>query len=143
VDKTLVIAALFLDKKGTIDKISSYWQGDTDEIFEILSDKKYWLFRITKANRKARYAEGLYGYIAWLYYSLSIFGNPCRYQIQTYLFGTKVQNEIELLDSIFIPLQKKLKNLHAEKTIRIYRPNETVEIFLTPKLDNILIDYSR
>lgn len=136
----MLIGSLFLDRKGEIDKISSYWQGDIDEIFEILSDKKYWLFRIRKVNSKARYSNGLYGYTAWLYYRLSIFGKPCRYKIQTYLFGTKVKSEIELLDRVFVPLQKKLKNLHAEKTIRIYGQNRVVEVFITPKLDDILVD---
>ena len=136
----MFIAGLFLDKKGRLDKISSYWQGDIDEIFEILSDKRYSLFSVRKVNKKAKYSQGLYGYTAWMYYSLTVFDKPCGYKIQTYMFGTKVEAEMKVLDNIFIPLQKQLKNLHAEKTVTIYDSNEIFEVFITPKLNDILVD---
>jgi len=63
--------------------------------------------------------------------------------LRVWLFSTSIESEMELLDSILIPMQKELEVIDAEKTITIYQSGEISTVILSPKLDDAMIDYSR
>ena len=139
----MLITRLFVNDKGIVGEIDYYVEANSiDNIVKILSRKWYILFDIKHANGETKNMEGSYGYIASFYSNISPFDDSNMYETSCWAFTTKVESKRELLDTIFVPLQNELESIKKEKSIIIYEPGKVSTILLTPKLDDMIIDYS-
>lgn len=143
----LLISALFINDKGKITKLHSHNHCNSiQHLVQILSTDGYMLFDIRKADASERYMQDKYGYSLWFYdtwFSNYKHIDRGKYELRVWLFSTSIESEMELLDSILIPMQKELEVIDAEKTITIYQSGEISTVILSPKLDDAMIDYSR
>ena len=143
----MFISALFTNDKGKITKPHSHNHcKGVQHLVQILSTDGYMLFDIRKADAAERYMQDKYGYSLWFYdtwFSNYKHIDRGKYELRVWLFSTSIESEAALLDNIFIPIQKELKIIDAEKTITIYESNKIYTAILTPKLEDVIIDYSK